>query len=208
MDPPAFVTVSFTVYLPAFEYAWVGCFTVEVVPSPKSQDHDAGEPVEVSMNWTVRMTFPLVGLPLKEALGAGADAGLMGKPTWPEVPPPGAGLKTVTYAVPAEAISVARIAAVAWVAETTVVVRSAPFHRTLEPETKPVPLTVRVNPAPPAVADEGESEVMEGVGLLTVNVFPVEVPPPGAGLKTVMVGVPAVAMSVAGIEAVSWVEET
>ena len=79
LDPPAFVTVSFTVNLPAFEYAWVGCFSVEVVPSPKSQLQDVGFPVEVSMNWTVSVTFPLVGLPLKEALGAGVEAGLMVK---------------------------------------------------------------------------------------------------------------------------------
>ena len=104
-------------------------------------------------------------------------------------------------------MSVASIAAVAWVEERTVVVRSNPFHLTLDPETKPVPVTVRVNAAPPAVADEGESEVMVGVGLLTVKVFPVDVPPPGAGLKTVTVGVPAVAMSVASMEAVACVEE-
>ena len=118
MAPPAFVTVSLTVYLPAFEYAWVGCFTVEVVPSPKSQDQDAGEPVEVSMNWTVRMTFPLVGFPLKEALGGAVDAGLIVNVFAEEMPPPGVGLNTVTDAVPEAAISVAGIAAVSWVAET------------------------------------------------------------------------------------------
>jgi hypothetical protein len=195
------------VYLPAFEYAWVGCFTVEVVPSPKSQVQDVGLPVEVSMNWTVRMTFPLVGFPLKDALGVGVEAALMVKVFAREVPPPGVGLLTVTYAVPAVAISEAGIAAVAWVEETTVVVRSAPFHRTFEVETKPVPVTVRVKAGPPAVAEAGKTVLMTTTGLLTVKVFPDEVPPPGVGLKTVTVGVPAMAISVAGIAAVAWVEE-
>jgi len=77
--PPAFRTVSFTVYLPLLVYAWAGCFSVEVVPSPNSQVQEVGLPVEVSINWTFRVAFPLVGLPLKEALGAGVEAGLMVK---------------------------------------------------------------------------------------------------------------------------------
>ena len=91
---------------------------MEVVPSPNSQVQPVGLPVEVSMNWTFRVAFPLVGLPLKEALGAGVDAGLMVKDLIPEAPPPGVGLKTVTDAVPEVVISVAEIAAVSWVAET------------------------------------------------------------------------------------------
>ena len=91
------------------------------------------------------------------------------------------------------------------------VVRSAPFHRTFEVETKPVPVTVRVKADPPAVAELGEMEVRVGAGLfgaVMVNVFAKEVPPPGVGLKTVTLAEPAVAMSVAGIAAVSWVAET
>ena len=90
-------------------------------------------------------------------------------------------------------------------------VLSAPFHRTFEVETKPVPVTVRVKAAPPAVAEEGERVVMEGTGLfagLMVKDLIPERPPPGVGLKTVTEAVPAVAMSVAGIAAVSWVAET
>jgi hypothetical protein len=45
-----------------------------------------------------------------------------------EVPPPGAGVNTVTWAVPANAMSKAEIAAVNRVEETYVVVRFAPFH--------------------------------------------------------------------------------
>ena len=123
-----------------------------------------------------------------------------------EVPPPGAGLKTVTLAVPAVAMSAARIEAVSWVEEPYVVVRFVPFHLTTEPEMKLVPFTVRVKPAPPAVADVGLRLVVVGTGLsgtLIVKVWELEVPPPGVGLKTVTLAVPAVAMSAAEIEAVT-----
>ncbi len=72
-----------------------------------------------------------------------------------ELPPPGAGVNTVTGTVPAVAMSEDRIAAVSLVADMKVVVRSDPFHRTTEPATNPLPSTVSVKPAPPAVADEG-----------------------------------------------------
>ena len=120
-------------------------------------------------------------------------------------------MKIVTLAVPEVAMSVAGMAAVSWVDETYVVVRAAPFHRTEEPVTKPVPVTVRVNADPPAVAELGEMEVRVGTGLFAVLMMKVralEVPPPGVGLKTVTDADPAVAMSAAGIDAVSWVGET
>ena len=81
------------------------------------------------------------------------------------MPPPGVGLKTVTEAVPAAAISEARIAAVNCVADPYVVVRFDPFQRTTEPFTKFVPLTVNVNPAPPMVAELGLMLVVVGTGL-------------------------------------------
>jgi hypothetical protein len=90
---------------------------VEVVPSPKSQVQDVGLPVDVSVNWTFMGDLPFTGVPLKEAAGGGEDAVLMVKVSDPEVPPPGAGLKTVTEAVPALAISEAEMAAVSWVDE-------------------------------------------------------------------------------------------
>ena len=49
-----------------------------------------------------------------------------------EVPPPGVGLKTVTGAVPAVAMSPARIWAWSWMLLTKVVVRSLPFQRTTD----------------------------------------------------------------------------
>jgi hypothetical protein len=83
-----------------------------------------------------------------------------------EAPPPGAGVNTVTVAVPAVDMSVARIAAVNWVADTKVVVRFDPFHCTTEPLMKPVPVTASVNAGPPAVAETGLRLVVVGTGLL------------------------------------------
>jgi len=86
-------------------------------------------------------------------------------------------------------------------------VRLLPFHRTVEVETKLVPLMVNVNPEPPAVAEGGESEAMDGTALLVVKVDAGDAPPPGAGLTTVTLAVPPVAMSAAVIAAVSCVPE-
>ena len=82
-------------------------------------------------------------------------------------------------------MSLAGMAAVNCVLLRNVVVRSAPFQRTTEPEAKFVPFTVRVRSAPPAVALEGDKEVGLGTGLLMVKGVALEVPPPGAGLNTV-----------------------
>ena len=87
-----------------------------------------------------------------------------------EVPPPGVGLNTVTLAVPAMAMSEARIEAVSWVEETYVVVRSAPFQRTTELETKFVPFTVSVKAGPPAVAELGLRLVVVGTKFVIVKV--------------------------------------
>ena len=72
-----------------------------------------------------------------------------------EVPPPGAGLTTVTEAVAAVAMSELRMDAVTCEPLTNVVVRGLPFQFTVEPDTKPVPLTVSVKPAPPGATAEG-----------------------------------------------------
>lgn len=69
----------------------------------------------------------------------------------------------------------------------------------------PVPFTVNVNPAPPAIALAGESVVTVGTGLLIVSVAAADVPPPGAGFVAVIEAVPAVAISAAVIVAVTCV---
>jgi hypothetical protein len=87
---------------------------------------------------------------------------------------------------------------------TKVVVKVEVFQCTLEPETKFDPLTVSVKAGPPALALLGEIELIAGTGLLTVNVFAADVPPPGPGFVTVTMILPAVAISAAEIAAVSW----
>jgi hypothetical protein len=125
-----------------------------------------------------------------------------------DVPPPGEGLNTVTEMVPAEAMSLAGIAAVSWVLLLNVVLRFEPFTRTTDPDTKLVPFTVSVNAALPAVTVLGEMLASEGAGFVTLTVSWPEEPPPGAALTTVITRLPAEATSPAGIAAVSWVELT
>lgn len=72
-------------------------------------------------------------------------AALMVKTAVLLVPPPGVGLKTVMFFVPAVVKSVAGITAVSCVGETYVVALSVPLSLTLEPDTKLVPVTVIVN---------------------------------------------------------------
>lgn len=86
------------------------------------------------------------------------------------MPPPGAGFVTATLAVPAAAISAAAIAAVSWVVLTNVVVFDTPLKVIADVDTNPVPFTVRVNAAPPAVALVGEMEATAGAGLAIVKV--------------------------------------
>ncbi len=100
-------------------------------------------------------------------------------------------------------MSLAGIAAVKRVVFTKAVARSEPFQRTTDPETRFEPATVKVNPGPVAGALEGESEVMNGAGLLVVKVTALELPPPGEGLNTVTWDVPAAEMSVEVMVAVN-----
>src|SRR5947209_4043331 len=77
------------------------------------------------------------------------------KVTAPEVPPPGAGFATVTEKDPGEAISLAGMLAVSCVLLMNVVDLPEPFTCTVDPLTKPVPLTVSVKLEPPATAEVG-----------------------------------------------------
>ena len=65
-------------------------------------------------------------------------------------------------------MSVAGIKAVSCVPLTKVVVRLASFHRTIDPFTKFVPVTVRVNAGEPAVAEAGLRPVIVGTGFTGV----------------------------------------
>src|SRR3970282_294777 len=144
-----------------------------------------------------------------ESTGTGLTAVTV-KARAPEVPPPGAGLNTVTWAVPAGTRSLSGMLAVSWVARTNVVVRLTPFQLTVEPETKPLPVTVSVKAGPPCKALVGARVESVGTGLMAVTVKGTapEVSPPGAGLNTVTGGVPAVTRSLPGMLALSWVALT
>ena len=127
-----------------------------------------------------------------------------------DVPPPGAGLMTVTLAVPAVAMSPAGMAAVSSEVLTKVVLRLEPFHRTVDSFTKFEPWTERVKEELPAVAEDGLSRAIVGSGLLMVKVTSFEVrlslPLPSlSGLVTVTRAVPAMAISLAAMAAVSCV---
>src|SRR6185295_7604194 len=92
--------------------------------------------------------------------------GLIVKVCAPDVCP--SGLRTVTGAEPAAAMSEPGMLAVTRVALTNVVVRAAPFHSTVAPLTKFAPSAVSVNAGPPAVAVFGVSVVRVGAGVLVV----------------------------------------
>jgi hypothetical protein len=82
-----------------------------------------------------------------------------------EVPPPGAGLVTVTAGVPVEAMLAAGMAAVNCVELTKVVAGVDPPKLTIEPATKFVPLIVSAKAPLPATLLFGEIVVIVGVGL-------------------------------------------
>src|SRR5271154_3556843 len=87
-----------------------------------------------------------------------------------EVPPPGAGLLTVTAIVPVEAMLAAGMAAVNCVELTNVVAGADPPKLTIEAATKLVPLIVSVEAAPPATEVFGEIEVIAGEVIAGVGV--------------------------------------
>jgi len=101
------------------------------------------------------------------------------KLTAAEVPPPGAGLTTVTFATDPFAKSTAVTVAFRLVAEVNVVVSDVPFHCTLEAEMNPDPVTVIEVSEDPAVAAGGVTERADGVGLdCGGGVITVVAPPP------------------------------
>ena len=72
-------------------------------------------------------------------------------------------------AVPGEAISAVGTVAVNCVLERKLVVRAVPFQLIVDVLTKLAPLTVRVKPGSPAVAELGERLLSVGTGLLMVK---------------------------------------
>ena len=90
-------------------------------------------------------------------------------------------------------MSDAGIEAVNCVVLMNVVALLAPLTWIAEPGTKFAPLTVNVNPEPPATAPAGDNAESPGIGLFTVNARAALVPPPG--VDTTIDNEPAVARS-------------
>ncbi len=98
---------------------------------------------------------------------------------------------TVTLALPAAAIRLAGTAALNCVALANVVANGDPFHCTVEPERKPVPVTVSVKAGPPAVAELGARVAMVPTGSVMprrrranpAGPFPAAKGEPGTGVK-------------------------
>jgi hypothetical protein len=67
--PAAFEAVKVTVYVPAWLYVCTGFFSFELVPSPKSQFHEVGVFVLLSVKLTLRGILPEVLLPESAATG-------------------------------------------------------------------------------------------------------------------------------------------
>jgi hypothetical protein len=173
------------------------------------------EPLTKFVPFTVRVNpfepAAMVDGEIVVIVGTGFCAAVIVNVTELDVPPPGVGFVTVTAGVPVDVTSLARIDAVSCVALTNVVVFALPLNFTVEPFTKFVPFTVSVNAAEPAAIVDGEIVVTVGTGFdaaVIVNVTEFDVPPPGVGFVTVTAGVPAVATSLARIDAVSCVALT
>ena len=113
-------------------------------------------------------------------------------------------MTTVTEAVPPFAMSEAATVACSCVAVWETIARLLPFHMTWEDGMKLEPVTVSVKAGPPAMALAGESgDVVAGTGLLTQNEIGGDVPPPGAGVKTVIELQPTIVKSEVGTAAVN-----
>ena len=113
------------------------------------------------------------------------------------------GLITVMLAVPMAAIRLAGTVAVNCEELTKVVDSNPPFHTTVAPFAKLLPLAVSVNDAPPIVADVGLKALNTGVfGAPMVNGTAFEVFEP---VTTETLAVPAVGISVLDTEACNWV---
>ena len=127
------------------------------------------KPVPVTVSVKRGLPAGTEGGPSAPTTGAGLGALATVKVTAFDVPPPGAGFTTVTAIVPAAAMSEAPMVACSTVAETKVVGRALPFQPTVEPVTKPEPLTVSAKLGPPAVALLGAREATAGAGVVLVE---------------------------------------
>src|SRR5580704_4653258 len=106
---------------------------------------------------------------------------------------------TVTINVPLCARSLGCNVPTSRVEFMKVVARAALFTRTVEPDTKPVPITFKLSALLPAATLVGERDASPGV---IVNGIDEEAKPSGSVTNTS--GLPEFAIALAGIKAVSW----
>lgn len=84
------------------------------------------------------------------------------------------------------------------------VVRGEPLIKICDPVTMPVPLTINACGADPAGREVGETELMTGIGFLTVMGSESVVPPPGGGFSTAICNTAALARS--EVRSATWSE--
>lgn len=117
---------------------------------------------------------PVIDVGLIETIASGGGGALTVKLTELEVTPPDC---TLIEAVPGFAIRLAETEAVNCVALLNVVGSDVVFQKTLAWEANPVPVTVKVKAAAPAVAPLGFKDVIAGPDT-TVKLTEFEVTPP------------------------------
>ena len=115
------------------------------------------------------------------------------------VPPPSAGLVTVTPNAPAVSSAVDGTVAVIVVAVCVKIVTAVVPTLADEFATKLVPVIVIVNAAAPLRQLDGEIADTVGTGLFTLTENAVLTPPPGVGFVAVILSVPCAAKLAAGI---------
>jgi hypothetical protein len=203
--PLGVITLMSTMPLPAageIAVMLLAEFTVKLVAGvpPNSTAVAPVKPVPVMVTEVPPAVVPLAGL---RPVIAGAAA-LIVNVAPDDVPPE---LVTVTVAVPGVAIRPGGTSALSCVALTKLLASEVVPHCTVVPESKFAPLMVRVNSAPPAVAEEGERlEIVgaKGTGEM-VNVAEFDV---ALDSVAVTLAVPALAIRLAGTAADSCVELT
>lgn len=114
----------------------------------------------------VKLADPATALDGESELRVGTAAAML---KVRELDVPELGVCTLTDALPEFAMKLLGTVAVSCVALANVVASEAPFHDTVSPETKLVPLTDKVNAAPPASVFDGDKEFKVGAGGLTVK---------------------------------------
>jgi hypothetical protein len=170
VPPPGagFATVTMSSELPRIELAGN-----DVVNSPVlTKDVERFIPFQVTLeDGTNPVPFTSSGVapaPATALVGVIVTIAGSGLFTWtvtaPDVPPPGAGLATVTAADPPFSNEAAGTTAVRLPDDSYAVATFCPFHCTEELVTKPVPLKAIVVSAAPASTVAGVTEVIEGVG--------------------------------------------